>query len=165
MKSHFLTMARYNRWANGRIYDAAGRLAPEAFARPMGAFFGSLSGTLNHIMVADCVWLNRITGDGPQPTALDEVLHADLPSLRAAREALDERLLSVISETGDTALAAPLLYRTMAGTEQTTRLSDVLFHVFNHQTHHRGQAHTLLGQLGQEPPAIDLIYFLRNPQG
>ena len=73
MKQHFMMFAAYNRWANARIYDAAAALPEEAFKRDVGAFFGSLMGTLNHILVADRIWLKRFTGEGEAPASLDTV--------------------------------------------------------------------------------------------
>lgn len=162
MKNHILMLARYNQWANRRLYDCVAAAGEEAFTRPMGAFFGSLCGTLNHILVADCIWLRRITGEGPQPTALNTILHDTLGALRAARDAADDRILATTAWLNAEALAGTLDYRTTAGVAQSNTLSHVLLHVFNHQTHHRAQAHTLLSQVGQEAPVLDLLYFLRD---
>lgn len=164
MRDHLHTLARYNQWANRRLYAVADTAGEEAFTRPMGAFFGSLRGTLNHILVADCLWLRRITGAGPQPPGLDTILHPGFAALRDAREAMDARIATTVAGLDDGALDGILEYRTIAGTPQRNRLSHVLLHLFNHQTHHRGQAHTLLSQLGQDAPVLDLIYFLREDQ-
>ncbi|TIW76146.1 MAG: damage-inducible protein DinB, partial [Mesorhizobium sp.] len=77
----------YNQWANGRIYDAADDLNDEEFNRDVGAFFGSLMGTLNHLLAADRIWMKRFTGEGVAPTTLDAILYRALPVLRTAREA------------------------------------------------------------------------------
>lgn len=159
-KPHFDALARYNRWANRRLYDAAAQLSDAQFREDRGAFFRSVHGTLNHILVADRVWLERIEGAGPKPSALDEILHDDFADLRAAREAEDERILRVLAATPDERFESVLSYRSMAGTPHELPFAQVLTHIFNHQTHHRGQAHGLLSQFGLEAPSIDFVYFL-----
>jgi uncharacterized damage-inducible protein DinB len=161
--AHFVTFARYNIWANARLYDACAVLPEAAYvaARP-AAFFGSLHGTLNHILVGDRAWMRRLTGEGPEPRSLDEELYPDLARLRAAREAEDARILAFVEGLDDAALAAELDYRTMAGEDHANPVGLVLAHMFNHQTHHRGQAHALIKDAGAAPPPLDLIYFLRE---
>ena len=159
MKPYFMRLAHYNRWANRRLYEAAASLNDEAYRREMDAFFGSLHGTLNHVLVGDRVWLWRMTGEGTAPDRLDAILYDDFDALRTARAEEDERILAVIENYSDDDLAGALGYRNMAGEARRTALPIVLGHFFNHQTHHRGQAHCLLGQLGQKPPPLDLIYF------
>lgn len=162
MKAHFQTFAAYNRWANDRLYAAAAELSEAEFVEDRGAFFGSMSGTLNHILVADRIWLRRITGEGPQPKALNEILHPDLPGLCAARQTEDERLVRTIDAMDEERIAGTLAYRTTTGEPFEQPLALVLAHLFNHQTHHRGQAHTLLSLHGRNPPPLDLLYYLRE---
>ncbi|MEK0086078.1 DinB family protein [Benzoatithermus flavus] len=162
MQQHFSTLARYNRWANRRLYEAVAALPDADYRREMGAFFGSLRGTLNHLLVADRIWLQRITGEGTSPARLDEILHDDFPSLREARAAEDERIIRVVDGLGEERLAGTFGYRNLKGQAFEQELAPVLAHFFNHQTHHRGQAHTLLTQLGRAAPELDLIYFLRE---
>lgn len=161
--AHLATLARYNRWANGRLYDACGHLDLAELSRPRASFFGSILATLNHGLVADQIWLCRLT-DGTSPPdilSLDQTLHCDFEPLADARIALDDRMVGYIeSLVGD--LDRPLRYRTMAGVETETILSLTLMHVFNHATHHRGQVHTMLSATTVAPPSMDLIYFLRE---
>ena len=160
MRAYFVTLAYYNRWANEQIYDAVASLPAEAYFLDRAAFFTSIHGTLNHVLVGDRVWLHRLTGgQGPRPERLDEILYDNLDDLHAARQAEDVRIIEVVSGFADAELPAPLSYRNMAGTSQEKPLMIVLGHFFNHQTHHRGQVHDMLGQAGIEPPALDLIYF------
>lgn len=159
-KPHFETLARYNRWANRRLYGTAAALTDAQFGEDRGAFFGSVCGTLNHILVADRIWLERIEGTGPKPSALDEILHDRLDELRAAREAEDERLLQVVTAQPEERFETVFAYRNTKGTPFELPFAAVLTHVFNHQTHHRGQAHGLLSQFGLTVPAIDFVYFL-----
>jgi uncharacterized damage-inducible protein DinB len=162
-KAHFRTMAAYNGWANRRLYEAAGALSQAELDAPRSGFFPSLMKTLNHIMVGDTVWMGRLDGTGhPGVTALDQVLHRDFGSLRTARRAMDERIIAFVEDLADQRLAELLVYHTMAGGPMQTRIDQVLAHVFNHQTHHRGQAHAMLSSADVPPPPLDLIYFLRD---
>ena len=162
MAQHFTTFAGYNRWANRRLYGAAAALPDADYRADKGAFFGSLHGTLNHLLVADRIWLRRITGQGEAPNRLDAILYDDLSALTAAREAEDERLIDVVAGTDEAALRRELSYKTTSGAPFAQPLAQVLAHLFNHQTHHRGQAHGILSTLGKDPPPLDLLYFLRE---
>ena len=162
----FRLFAAYNRWANTRLYDAASALDDEAYRRDCGAFFKSMMGTLNHILVGDRVWMKRFTGEGTNPPSLDTILYEDLASLRAAREAEDRRILAFIDGLDDAAVAGRFTYTTMTDLRTVSqRLAPALSHFFNHQTHHRGQAHMILSVLGETPPELDLIQFHRAPEG
>jgi uncharacterized damage-inducible protein DinB len=162
MLEHFTTLAHYNAWANGRIYETSARLSDENYRADLGAFFHSVHRTLNHILVGDQIWMHRMTGDGPSPTRLDEVPHDTLSSLTGAREAEDARIISFIEGLSADAMAGTFTYRNMSGAEFTQPLAPVLTHFFNHQTHHRGQVHALLTRLDEQGPELDLIYFLRE---
>jgi uncharacterized damage-inducible protein DinB len=166
MKQHFMMFAAYNQWANGRIYDAAADLDEEEFNRDVGAFFGSLMGTLNHLLAADRIWMKRFTGEGDAPTALDAILHRALPKLRTAREAEDRRIIDWLSGLSDKALSGRFTYMTLSDMRTVSqRLAPALAHVFNHQTHHRGQAHMVLTVLGRPAPPLDLTLFQRSEEG
>lgn len=160
MKAHFERLAQYNRWANRRLYAVAAELSDAQFREDRGAFFGSLRGTLNHILVGDRIWFGRIEGQGAMPSALDEILHDGFADLRAAREAEDERIVRVVSGLDEARLDSLFAYRNTKGEAVELPFAPVLTHVFNHQTHHRGQAHTLLSQFGLDAPVIDFVYFL-----
>lgn len=163
MKAHFRRMAAYNRWANARLYEAVGTLPPEAIAAPRSGFFPSLLKTLNHLLVGDTVWMSRLDGDGHHGIAgLDQVLHADFAALKAARSAMDDRIVAFVDRLAPSRLEEDLVYRTVAGDPMRTQVAQVLAHFFNHQTHHRGQAHAMLSDAKVSPPVLDLIYFLRD---
>ena len=158
-------MASYNRWANACLYDAAARCGAVAMAVDHGAFFGSLLGTLNHMMVTDRMWMSRMAdGISPRGTRLNETLHGDFADLRAARQTLDGRIIVYVGNLSEVSLAAPLTYATSSGAPFSQPLHHVLAHFFNHQTHHRGQAHHLVGlALGQkETPVLDLLAYQRS---
>lgn len=162
-RQHFTQFAAYNRWANARLYQAALALPDEAYRRNIGVFFGSLHGTLNHILVADRIWLRRLTGEGDAPSRLDTILFEDRPALAGARAAADERIVRLIDGTDDATLSGFVEYATTSGAPHRQLRSDILRHVFNHQTHHRGQAHACLSILtGAEPPTLDLLAFQRG---
>jgi uncharacterized damage-inducible protein DinB len=159
---HFQQFAAYNRWANRRLYEAVAGLPDAARRRSLGLFFTSLHGTLNHLLVADRVWLRRLTGEGPQPARLNEILFEDFDALRAAREAEDARILGYIESLTEADFVAPFTYETLSGAAHSQRRCETLAHFFNHQTHHRGQAHAALTILGlREPPPLDLLAMQR----
>jgi uncharacterized damage-inducible protein DinB len=163
MLAQFQHFAGYNAWANQRVYGAAAKLSDEQVWRDVGLFFGSVAGTLNHILVADRVWMKRFTGTGDHPTKLDAILHRDFGELRAAREAEDARIIAYVCGLTAERLEQSFTYRKMTTPDEvTSKLWPDLLHVFNHQTHHRGQAHTGLSILtGEEPPSLDMIQYAR----
>jgi uncharacterized damage-inducible protein DinB len=155
--------AAYNRWANTQVYAAAAELSDAEFRSDHGAFFGSLHRTLNHLIVADRIWMKRFTGTGEAPATLDAVLFEDLDALAAARKIEDERIIAWTGMLDERALAADFTYVTVVQPAEITQpLSAALAHFFNHQTHHRGQCHMTLTALGKPSLTLDLIYFLRS---
>lgn len=166
MKQHFAMMAAYNKWANALMYDAAAALSDEEYRRETGAFFHSMHGTLNHVLVADRIWLKRFTGEGDAPSQLDATLFAELDKLKTARNAEDARIVAWIDSLDETALAGRFTYMTVTDMRTVSqRLAPALAHFFNHQTHHRGHAHMVLTVLGKAAPSLDLIYFQRTEEG
>jgi uncharacterized damage-inducible protein DinB len=153
------TMARYNAWMNERLYDCSARLSDEERKANVGAFFKSVHGTLNHILLADRVWMGRFTGPPFVVKTLADELHADFDELRAQRR---------ITDAAITGWAAALTEEDLRGTFSYTSISNpakrsypmwlVVTHFFNHQTHHRGQLTTLLAQRGIDPGVTDLIW-------
>jgi len=162
-QEHFRMFALYNRWANERIYGCAAQLTPEALAEDRGAFFGSLLGTLNHLLVTDRLWMSRLEGTSPRGTRLNEVLYEDFGDLSAARRAQDQTVIAFVHDLSEERLAETLDYATTSGAPQSQPIHQVLAHLFNHQTHHRGQAHHLVGlALGREKaPVLDLLAYQR----
>lgn len=166
MQQHFRMFAAYNRWANAAVYDAAASLGEDELTRDAGAFFGSMLGTLNHVLVADRIWMKRFTGEGEAPKALDAILFSDFARLRAAREAEDRRIVEWVETLTPKALAGRFTYMTVTDLRTISqRLSPALAHFFNHQTHHRGQAHAILTALGKPSLVLDLVYFQRTEEG
>lgn len=166
MAHHFTMMARYNAWANARLWKGIGVLTDEEYRRNAGAFFGSMHGTLSHLLVADRIWMQRFTGEGPTYDRLDVVPYADRAELADARVREDGRISCWIGTLDEGDLAGRFTYTPVSTPEPVTqRLAPALAHFFNHQTHHRGQAHTILTSLGHRAPALDLIYFHRDAVG
>lgn len=162
-------MAAYNAWMNQNLYRAAAKLSPEELIIDRGAFFGSLVGTLNHMVVADRIWLQRFASHPaqhsaldpirslPTPTALDQILFTELAALVEHRTMLDDIISKWVASLTETDLDHILSYSSTKGIAHQKRLSSLLLHFFNHQTHHRGQATTLLTQAGQDVGVTDLL--------
>jgi len=151
-------MAAYNRTMNVAIYAAAARLSDAERKRDLGAFFKSLHGTLNHLLLGDRLWLGRLIGTPTNFPSLGHELYADFPVLRAERGKTDADIEAYMAALTPEILAIPVAYRTMLAPRNVAYGRDIaLIHLFNHQTHHRGQATTLLMQLGIDPGATDLI--------
>jgi uncharacterized damage-inducible protein DinB len=162
MKDHYTSFAGYNAWANQRLYDAAARLSDAEYRADKGAFFKSMHGTLNHLLATDRIWMKRFTGEGEAPDRLDAIVHDDFGGLRAAREAEDRRIVSWIGGLDERALGGVIRYRRVSTPDEFVQpLLPALDHWFNHQTHHRGQAHTILTSLGKTAPELDLLYYQR----
>jgi uncharacterized damage-inducible protein DinB len=155
--AYFHQLAQYNAWANGRIYTAAAELSDTERKARRPSFFGSIHATLNHILVGDRIWLSRLVGRPHGIGALDQELYGDFEELRAARVTEDERLIAIVDSYDDGDLKGTLDYRNTAGQEKSTPLVQVLAHLFNHQTHHRGQIHGLLSATSVAPPSLDMI--------
>jgi uncharacterized damage-inducible protein DinB len=161
--TNFRQLADYNHWANLRLYGVAMAMPEEQYRRRTGVFFGSLHGTLNHLLLTDRIWLKRLTGEGEHPDRLDAILHDDRRNLLSARIAEDARLSNVIKGYSDADLVDAVSYRTTSGKPYSQPLQDILLHLFNHQTHHRGQAHACCSIVtGSEPPTLDLLAFQRG---
>ena len=163
MRLIFQMFAGYNEWANARLYAAVAELPDADYRADHGAFFKSVHGTLNHLLVGDRVWMQRLTGEGDAPTSLDAILCDDLKSLRAARAEEDARIIAFVAGLSDADLARKVRYRTISRpAEIEQELGYALPHVFNHQTHHRGQVHGLLTRIAGDAPSLDLILYQRE---
>jgi len=157
----FGLLARYNRLANERLYGACAELGETELKRPRPAFFGNIHATLNHIMVGDRIWLARLTGQGAALIALDAILYEEFGDLRAARAIEDARIEAFAAGLDEAALARTLRYRNSAGDPHDDPVPLLVMHLFNHQTHHRGQVHDMLMQTQVAPPSLDMHRVLR----
>lgn len=167
----FRRFAAYNRWMNERIYSVARELGDDDRRRDLGAFFGSIESTLNHLLLADRIWLGRCRRAGFCASALagadlvdafdslGQTLYASFDELAVGRAATDAVLVAFADELTDEALVAAFRYSKSSGEMREHPLYLAVGHLFNHQTHHRGQVTTLLHQLGKDPGVTDFIAF------
>jgi uncharacterized damage-inducible protein DinB len=174
--SHIALMADYNQWMNNKIYTAARGLPAEALAAERQAFFGSIIGTLNHLVVADTIWLQRFATHSaghsvlepisrlPAPTALNTLLFADIEALTDHRLRLDDTIKQWAAQLTEADLLETLHYRNMKGVAAAKRFSSLIMHFFNHQTHHRGQVSTLLFQAGVDIGVTDLLALIADEE-
>ncbi|MFV5593017.1 DinB family protein [Acinetobacter junii] len=160
-KKYFLMLANYNAWANQRLFFVLKDLNEDQINQNCGAYFESLFRTVNHILVADILWFERIHGVVQSQYALDEIVHADLDSLTNARFLKDQSMIAFVQQLNDEAFHGTISY-TRHGQRHTEPLIEVLAHVFNHQIHHRGQLHSMIFQITGVSLALDLIYFQRE---
>jgi uncharacterized damage-inducible protein DinB len=165
MKSRYMMFAGYNAWCNERLYAAAAGASDADYRADRGAFFKSLHGTLNHLLVGDRIWMRRFTGAGELPASLDVILYEDFETLRAARRSEDVLISRYIASLSDNDLVGTIRYRTVTNPQNIEQsLAPALDHFFNHQTHHRGQAHAMLSSIigNDATPSFDLIIYQRE---
>ena len=151
-------MAAYNRWMNERLYAICAQLTDEERKRDRQAFFRSIHGTLNHVLLGDKIWTGRFENRPFQVRSLDQELHQDFTALQRDREDTDRRIEAWAADLTDEALSGVLQYRTIVNPSlRSCPLWVAVTHFFNHQTHHRGQLTTLLSQCGKDCGVTDLI--------
>jgi uncharacterized damage-inducible protein DinB len=159
------TMASYNRWMNSRLYETCAQLSDEQRKRDVGAFFKSIHGTLNHLLLADRVWMGRFTGTPFAVNSLRDELYSEFEQLRRAREQEDARITVWVEGLQPSDVAGELRYTSIVNPEpRCYPMWFVLSHFFNHQTHHRGQITTLLSQFELDPGVTDLLALPDLPQ-
>lgn len=166
---HIGLMAHYNQWMNRKVYAAAGTLTDAELTVDRQAFFGSILGTLNHLMLGDTVWLKRFAehpagfralaplSDIPTPVDLKQLAFANLSELSAHRAWLDQLIIDWANTLQESHLDQRLRYHNMLGVAGEKPFFGLLVHFFNHQTHHRGQVTTLLTQAGVDVGTTDLL--------
>ncbi|HEX5126291.1 MAG TPA: DinB family protein, partial [Rhodocyclaceae bacterium] len=159
-------MAEYNRWINTRLYDACERLSDTQRKEARGAFFGSLHATLEHLVWGDGVWLSRFNGKTYSTAQPGESHFPDFGKLRAERVFLDQEILDWANSVDQQWLDEPMTWtsRLYSFTQTQPRWVQVM-QMFNHQTHHRGQATTLLSQFGIDygPTDLPVLPLLNEP--
>ena len=169
-KDHFVLMAGYNQRLNCQVYAAADALTTAQLNQNCGAFFGSVSATLNHILVADLLWINRFcnhpspfnsikrTDNFPVFQSLDQIAYSDLNELNVARKNLDNIIINWIeNDISESDFSQSIEYSDTRGNAYRRNFAELLAHFFNHQTHHRGQVSTLLNQFGHDIGVTDFL--------
>ena len=152
--------ARYNGWANKRIYEACSPLSAAELAEDRKGFFKSILGTLNHILLADLIYKERLEKQPTRFTRLDEVLHTDFHDLRKAQFAQDDWYIDFAEHLEPAALEGTLSFDTVeTGEYFSLPLRACLSNLFQHQIHHRGQTHHMLSHTGIDPPPLDFVKF------
>jgi uncharacterized damage-inducible protein DinB len=158
-KSHNQLMAQYNEWMNSRMYALCASLPDSELRKDRGAFFKSIYATLNHIAYGDLAFLSRFTGNPSVVPELGADLFGTFELLRAERAALDQRILVWAESLSSSWLAETLTYRSkIDGKSRTVPRWMLVTHMFNHQTHHRGQVTTLLSQMGLDVGTTDIPF-------
>lgn len=153
----------YNSWANRRVLDACAELTPEQFTRNLGSSYPSVRDTLTHIMFVEWLWLERWHGRSPTGPPSGEF--PDLASIRARWQTIESDLLKFVRAVSASDLERVVTYRNTKGNPFLSPMWQMLQHVVNHGTYHRGQVTTMLRQLDATPVATDLIAFYREQSG
>ena len=161
--AHAQLMARYNRWQNQSLYSAADRLPDVERKRSRGAFFESIHGTLSHILFGDQAWMHRFdpSREAPKIKSMPDALSAipDWSELKAERVALDEIIIAWADTMKSGDIEGELSWYSAATGRQVTKPRwELITHMFNHQTHHRGQVHCLLTQNGLKMTDTDIPF-------
>jgi uncharacterized damage-inducible protein DinB len=153
-------LARYNRWQNDNLYGIAESLSDAERRRDRGAFFGSIHGTLSHLLWGDCTWMNRFS-DIPKPgvgITGSATLYPEWDGLKRERKALDDRIAQWADTVSPAWLGGDCKWFSNAAQREMSRPAwQLVVHFFNHQTHHRGQVHAMLRQAGGKPGDTDLF--------
>jgi len=157
--NHFVAMARNNAWANHRLLSACEALSPAEFAAPRTGFFPSLRATFNHILWVDQYYIDAVAGlDALRRYGEPDPDFPDAHAMRLAQTASDRRLIAVCERQTDATLAADCILPRPNRKPPPTKVAAVLEHLFQHQIHHRGQAHAMLSSTAIKPPQLDEFF-------
>lgn len=152
-------MARYHGWATERLLASVVAIPDELYRKPCGLFFGSIHGTLNHLLLTDiAIWYPRFMGERQASMALDAELESDRALLASRLIAAAGRWSGYVDRLDEDALAGELRYTMTTGQARVLPMSAALLHVFNHATHHRGQVTAGISMLGFEYEPLDLPF-------
>ncbi len=151
----------FHYWARDRVMRATEALSAEQYVRPMGNSFSSIRDTLNHVYYAEWVWYSRWNGVSPTAFPSDDI--PDLAALRLLWSGMEGKVRAYVTGASATDLQRVIPYRLMSGAEGASPLWQMVVHVVNHATYHRGQVTTMLRQLGAAPaPSTDMITYFRE---
>jgi uncharacterized damage-inducible protein DinB len=153
---HFQMLARYNRIANERLFAACAQLDDAEYRKPRAGSFGSIHGLLNHILLGDRRWMGLFESGERATPLLNRILYDDFSSLRSAREREDARIEAFFAGLDTAFWSRSFAYTNNQGKDYVETAHVACSHLFNHQTHHRGQVHVMLSQTPVSPPSLDL---------
>ncbi len=159
-QNYFLQFAYYNQWANQQLFTALATLSYEQLTQPQPAYFNSILKLANHLWVGDTLWLGRMQGQVTASYQLDSVVFTDFSALYQARQQLDDALIQFILGKTEVQVLSNITYSRW-GEILTEPLHNILSHVFNHQTHHRGQLQQMFFSVTGQSLALDMIIFQR----
>lgn len=154
--AHVRDLARYARSADERLYDRCAELPGEVLRRYTVASLGSILAILEHVLAADRIWLARLRGEPVDTTGLLEPTFRELAPLRRERDAMHDEIDRFVAGIDEAFLNGELHSVDSRGADHVDPVRIAVAHMFNHQTHHRGQVHTLLREHSREPLALDL---------
>jgi uncharacterized damage-inducible protein DinB len=156
------TLVEYHYWARDRLLEAVSRLTPEQFTRDLGSSFKSVRDTVAHLYSAEWAWYSRWQGESPT-SMLPFEKFPDVPTIRAAWTELEANVRAFVERQGEAGITRVFEYKTLNGQPGSSPFWQMLQHVVNHASYHRGQVTTMLRQLGAEPPkSMDLIAYYRT---
>jgi uncharacterized damage-inducible protein DinB len=159
---HFQMLAQYNRVANERMYERCSYLEAAEYLKQREGSFGSIHGLLNHLLLADRIWMARFEGEGKQTPPLDTILFDDFENLWSARREEDIRIEEYFKQLSPDFMDRSFHYTNSQVRPMIETAQVAVAHFFNHQTHHRGQLHVMLSQTPVPPPSVDL-HRIMNP--
>ncbi len=162
LAQHFQLLAKYNTLANHKLYEACAQLSDRERKQIRPAFFKSIHGTLNHIMIGDRIWLGRFEGKSIPSTNLDAILYKDFEELWQVRQAEDRQIENFAASLTEDFLSSTIQYTNNSGRVCNDPVDLLVAHFFNHQTHHRGQVHNMINQTEIAPPSLDMHRIIRR---
>jgi len=155
----FKIQAQYNKWMNDHFYKLCDSISDEERKRNAGAFFKSIHGTLNHILLGDRLWMSRFHNSSFDIKSLDQELYSNYEELKKQRVITDSNITDYIDSLTDDTLNQPITFVSkVKHSEHTYILKDCVLHFFQHQIHHRGQISTLISQLGIDIGVTDMMW-------
>ena len=158
--ANFQLLANFNTWTNMKIFSACKELNDTEYKKDRKAFFSSIHGTLNHLLVVDRAYISRIEGIDHDLKSLDQILFKSLHQLEEAKIKEDKRLVDLVNSLSEKSIRKKITYKGFETGNTTYTINTILMTLFNHQTHHRGQIHNMLSQAGIKPPQIDIPDFI-----
>ena len=160
--ANFQLLANFNKWTNEKIITSCKKLTETEHKKDRGAFFSSIHGTLNHLLVVDRAYIFHIEGKDHGLKSFDQILYENLFQLEEARIKEDKHLVDLVNSLSEESIHKEITYKGFETGNATYTINLILITLFNHQTHHRGQIHNMLSQAGIKPPQIDIPDFIET---